>query len=166
MRITVPVLLALFLAGGAAADSSLKDWLKDLQARLHRTEKRYQQLTASASVRGDKKEDAARKLYWKGRKESRPVTLEELNAFQSAVALAEDGKMAEARSALNAFTAKYPSSPFEEDAKKTLARLPEAPAATPAATPAPATTPVAAPAAAPESKPAAAPAEAVPAATK
>jgi hypothetical protein len=153
MRIAIPTVLAFLLVGAASAgDPSLRDWLKELQARLQHTQKRYRQLTAAASVRGDKQEDASRKLYWKGRKESRPVTLEELNAFQAAVTLAEGGKTAEARSALNAFTAKYPASPFEDDAKKTLARLPEAPPAAPAAASA------ATPAAAAEAKPAPAPA--------
>jgi TolA-binding protein len=132
MRIVTPVLLSLLFAGAAsAANPSLKDWLKDLQARLQHTQKRYQPLTASASVRGDKKEDASRKLYWKGRKESRLVTLEEVNAFQAAVSLAEDGKTAESRAALNAFLAQYPSSPFKEDVQKTMALLPETPAAPP-----------------------------------
>jgi hypothetical protein len=141
MRIVTPVLLSLLIAGAASAGNpSLKDWLKDLQARLQHTQKKYQQLTASASVRGDKKDDASRKLYWKGRKESRLVTLEEVNAFQAAVSLAEDGKPAESRAALNAFTAQYPSSPFKEDVLKTLALLPETPAPT-APAPEPAATP-------------------------
>jgi TolA-binding protein len=126
--------IALFLAAGGAwaGERSLKDWLKDLDMRLRHTEDRHKRLVAAASVRGAKQEDDGKKLYWKGRKENRPVTAEELDAFKTSVALAKDGKTAEAQAGLESFLAKFPSSPMADDAKQTLALLKEAPA--PAAT--------------------------------
>ena len=98
----IPVLLASLLAVSASAGGkSFKDWLKELDARLRRHEKRYHQLTVAAAVRGDKTKEAP-KLYWKGRKEYRPVTGEELKAFRAAITLAEEGKTGEARAGLEA----------------------------------------------------------------
>jgi TolA-binding protein len=127
---------AALVAGPAlAGEWTLKDWLKDLDARIHRTEdKRKSGLVAAASVRGAKQDDEARKLYWKGRKQSQPVTGEELDAFKAAVALAQQGKAAEAQAGLEAFAKKYPSSALSEDAKQTLALLKAPAAGTPSST--------------------------------
>lgn len=129
--------LALLPLSASAEGRTLKDWLKDLDSRLRRTEERHKGRTvAAASVRGAKQEDAA-KLYWKGRKGTRAVTPEELEAFKAAVALAGEGKTAEARKGLEDFMAKFPESHLAPDAKETLALLPAAePAAAPAAAPA------------------------------
>src|SRR4051812_7920681 len=118
------------LAAGSvfAGEWTLKDWLKDIDSRIRRTEdKRKTGLVAAASVRGAKQDDDARKLYWKGRRETRPVTAEELDAFKASVSQAEQGKTAEAEAGLDAFMKKYPLSPLQPDAKKTLALLKAAP---------------------------------------
>lgn len=125
-----------------AGEWTLKDWLKDLDSRIHRTEeKRKSGLVAAASVRGAKQDDDARKLYWKGRKQVRPVSGEELDAFKAAVGLAQQGKNVEAQAGLESFMKKYPSSPLQEDAKQTLALLKTPSPATPAADAKPAETP-------------------------
>lgn len=121
--------LALLLPLSAVAgERSFKDWLKDLDARIRQTEKkRAGALTAAASVRGDKQSDA-KEIYWKGRKGQRPVTAEELDSFKAAVALAQEGKNAEAKKGLEDFTAKYPESALAPDAKEALTYLAAAPA--------------------------------------
>ena len=83
---------ALVASTAWAGERTLKDWLKDLDARLRRTEQRRKdQIAGVAAVRGAKQEDVG-KLYWKGRKGNRAVTLEEVDAFKKAVALAQEGK--------------------------------------------------------------------------
>lgn len=141
-RLALAALLCLAAVLPLSAERGFKDWLKDLEARIRRTEsRRNSQIAAVASVRGAKQDDAA-KLYWKGRRGNRSVTAEELDAFKGAVRLAKDGKTAEAKAALEAFVAKYPGGALEEDAKQTLALLPaeaasDAPAAAATAAPAP-----------------------------
>jgi TolA-binding protein len=106
-----------------AGERSFKDWLKDLDARIRQTERRRAgQLTAAASVRGAQ-EGAAAKLYWKGRKTTRPLSEPELDAFKKAVALAQDGKSTEAKAALESFLKDFPDTPLEKDARETLAYL-------------------------------------------
>jgi TolA-binding protein len=118
--------LFLLLAGPLAAEWTLKDWLKDLDSRVRRTEqKRQNHLVAAASVRGAKQEGDAKKVYWKGRQGAGAVTAEELEAFKAAVALAREGKADEAKVSLEAFMSKFAASPLKEDAQKTLALLKE-----------------------------------------
>ena len=133
-KILLAITLMLPLASLQAGDRSFKDWLKDLDAKLRRVEdKRRNQLTAAASVRGAKQDEGG-KLYWKGRKKSQAVSVEELDAFRRAVDLAQAGKSAEAQEGLEALLTAHPGSPLEEDARKTLALLKDAPAdAAPAA---------------------------------
>ena len=134
MKKTVLALcLSLLPLSLSAEGRSLKDWLKDLDSRLRRTEERHKgRLTAAASVRGAKQEDSS-KLYWKGRKGNQAVTSEEIEAFKAAVGLAGEGKTSEARKGLEEFMAKFPGSPLGPDAQSTLALLPVEPV--PAAAP-------------------------------
>ena len=105
----------------AGAEWSLKDWLKELDAKIHRTEEKHKsQLTAAAAIRGTKQDDSETKLYWKGKKKAEPLTEEELNEFKAAVALAEEGKPTEAEKSLNAFLEKRPKSALAADARQTL----------------------------------------------
>lgn len=127
-KMILALCLALAAAPVVAEGRSFKDWLKDLDARIRRTEdKRRDQLITAGAVRGNKESDAG-KLYWKGRKEVRPVTAEELDAFKASVALAGAGKSAEAKKGLEDFLVKFPGSPLEEDAKETLTYLNQVPA--------------------------------------
>jgi hypothetical protein len=104
-----------------AKDWSLGDWLKVLEAKIRRTEDRYQSDRAAvAAVRGRKTEEAGG-LYWKGRKTA--LTAEELSAFKASLALIDGGKVEDARTALTAFLTKYPAGALAEDAKKTLSLL-------------------------------------------
>lgn len=122
--------LALSMRFLSAGEWSLADWLKNMGGKVQRTEQRRKgQLLAAAAVRGDKKQDAAaKKLYWKGKKgEEKPATLQELEDFKAALALAEGGKNDEAEKAFQAFIEKYPASPMGDDARQTVALLKDSP---------------------------------------
>lgn len=141
--------LALSMRFLSAGEWSLSEWLKSMSGKVQRTEqKRKGQLLTAAAVRGDKKEDAAaKKLYWKGKKgEEKPATLQELEDFKAALALAEGGKNDEAEKAFQAFIEKYPASPMGDDARQTVALLKDSPLPA-SATEAPAEAPKEAPAA-------------------
>ena len=129
-------LLTLALGPSAVAGWNLSDWLKELENRMARAERKQRsKVVAVAAVRGAKEAEApAQKLYWKGKNGPSPVTPEELSQFKSSVALAQNGKTAEAEKSFNDFLAKHPKSPLADDARETLALLkPADDAAAPAA---------------------------------
>jgi len=114
-----------FLSVGVwGAGKSLRDWLKELEAKIYRTEdKRKTRLISAAAVRGRKEDEDARKLYWKGKTSATPVTQKELEQFKAAVALAKEGKNEEAKKSLDVFLEENPNSALTADAKATLALL-------------------------------------------
>jgi TolA-binding protein len=103
------------------AESGFSAWLKSLQAKiaLIAPKKTIPMTTGVAGVRGAK-EDAAVKLYWKGKKGDEAVTEEELLKFKAGVDLAEKGNKEESLKALDEFMKQYPDSALIPDAKKTL----------------------------------------------
>jgi len=109
----------------AEARWNLQDWLKELQTRIRRAETRkHSQVVAVAAVRGTKSDGSeARRLYWKGKEKTASVTKEQLDAFKSAVSLAEAGKKDEAEKSLDNFLTTYPESPMKAEAEQTLALL-------------------------------------------
>jgi hypothetical protein len=131
------LMLALSAAGSVpavAADTwNLSDWLKRLEAKVRNTEqKQKNQLAAAVAIRGDKKDDEAKQLYWKGKKGRGAASPEEVAAFKSALDLAQAGKSDESRESFDSFLRKYPDSPLAPDAKQTLALLKGESAAPPA----------------------------------
>jgi TolA-binding protein len=103
------------------AESGFAAWLKSLQAKIASIapKKTVPMTTGVAGVRGAK-EDAAVKLYWKGKKGDEAVTEEELLKFKSCVDLAEKGDNEGSLKALDEFMKQYPDSALIPDAKKTL----------------------------------------------
>jgi hypothetical protein len=101
--------------------SGFSAWLKSLQTKLAQMtpKKTIPMTTGVAGVRGAK-EDAAVKLYWKGKKGDEAVTEEELLKFKAGVDLAEKGNKEESLKALDEFMKQYPDSALIPDAKKTL----------------------------------------------
>ena len=74
--------------------------------------------TAVVGVKGTKAESTD-ELYWK----EGDVSVDEVDAFNSAVTLAGEGKKDQAQTGLEDFIKKYPESPFVKDAKEGLAFL-------------------------------------------
>ncbi len=103
------------------AGSGISAWLKSLQTKIAQMvpKKAIPMTTGVAGVRGAK-EDAAVKLYWKGKKGDEAVTEEELLKFKAGVDLADKGKKEESLKALDEFMKQYPDSALVPDAKKTL----------------------------------------------
>jgi TolA-binding protein len=135
-RILSAVFLAFILVPVSfAANWNLSDWLKELENRMNRAERKQRsRMVSAAAVRGAKEAEApAQKLYWKGKNGPSPVTPEELAEFKSSIALAQAGKTAEAEKSFNAFIAKHPKSPLADDARETVAMLKPADDAAPAA---------------------------------
>ncbi len=132
-RLIAKFVLVLFMIGCVAPvqakEWNLKDWLKELQSKVMRTEKRHKKrVVAAAAVRGSKKKKASsQKLYWKGKKTKKPVTQEELDAFKKVLALIEDEKTDKAAESLEAFIEKNPESALLADAEQTLALLKPSP---------------------------------------
>ena len=106
---------------GKKVGPSISEWLKGLQQRIAQIvpKKSVPQSTIVAGVRGAK-EDAAIKLYWKGKKGDEPVTEEELSEFKKGIDLAAKGERTEAVKELQEFMKQYPDSALIPDAKKTL----------------------------------------------
>src|SRR6185503_7891511 len=128
--------LSLFVTSVQAGEWTLKDWLKDLDAKINRVERKQKsRMTAAAAVRGAKQDQSSsKKLYWKGKKTAQPVTQQELDEFKASVALAQEGKNEDVEKSLTAFMQKHPDSALAPDAQKTLALLKQSPA--PESTPA------------------------------
>ena len=125
------LLLALvpFFLNAKEKEWNLKDWLNTVQKRIRRTERRQGQRVAVAAIRGAK-EDAPKKLYWKGKSSNQAVTDAELQEFKTAVSMVSAGQKMEGQSALDAFLKKYPTSALKSDAENTLALVQKEPAAT------------------------------------
>ena len=121
----IAVLSTVFFLGAsvdtAEAGGGFQYWLKTISYKLKvftsggETDDRR---TAVVGVKGTKVESSD-ELYWK----QSDVTDEELSAFNSAVALAAEGKKDLAQADLEGFIKKYPESPFVQDAKEGLAFL-------------------------------------------
>ncbi|MBL0349207.1 MAG: hypothetical protein IPP68_02375 [Elusimicrobia bacterium] len=117
-------------AGAAEKKWTLSDWLKDLDSKIRRVQDKHKnQKVAVAAVRGDKAKPTT-KLYWKGEKAE--VTDAEIADFKAAVDLAQSGKADDARAALDAFLAKYPTTVLKGDVEQTRSLLTAAPAESPA----------------------------------
>lgn len=117
-------------AGAAEKKWTLSDWLKDLDSKIRRVQDKHKnQKVAVAAVRGEKAKPTT-KLYWKGEKAE--VTDAEIADFKAAVDLAQSGKADDARAALDAFLAKYPTTVLKGDVEQTRSLLTAAPAESPA----------------------------------
>jgi len=127
MKKSFVIMLTLVLCCAAAVAQETKkpgpgivEWLKSLQNKIAQIvpKKTVAMSTGVAGVRGAK-EDAAAKLYWKGKKCEETVTEEEMEKFKSCVALAEKGDADGALRQLDDFMKQYPDSALIPDAKKT-----------------------------------------------
>ncbi len=118
------VIMGLCCSPALAAEpkgSSLADWVKVVQKKIARiVPKKIRPLsTGDAGMRGTK-EDAAVKLYWKGKKSEETVTEEEMKEFKAAVDLIVKDDRDAAATVLEKFLKQYPSSALVPDAKKML----------------------------------------------
>jgi TolA-binding protein len=105
---------------------TLAQYLQQLQTQLDHAARRANQPGAEgASVVGlrGSKQEAAKPLYWKGKKGKTSVTTDEVKAFRSAVDQAAAGKTQEALLALKAFEQTYPKSALLPDVQETVTRL-------------------------------------------
>jgi len=104
---------------GYAAEQTLGQWIKTTANKIDMSSNdRKHKSSAVAGVKGaEEKLDEG--IYWK--KESVPD--EELGEFKAAVTLASEGKNAQAKSAMEGFIKKHPSSALVKDAEQGIALL-------------------------------------------
>lgn len=102
-------------------ESALSAWIKSIQQKIEQIvpKKNLPMATGVAGTRGAK-DDAAVKLYWKGKKGDESVTEEELLKFRAGLELAGKGDRDGSLKALDEFMKQYPDSALIPDAKKTL----------------------------------------------
>jgi TolA-binding protein len=133
--LSIVVAIALYSVPAAAEEqkgAGFLDWIKSLQKKISQVQpKKSVGMTNSvAGVRGAK-EDAAVKLYWKGKKGDEPVTEEELAKFKETLECVSKGDKGKAVHGLQEFMKTYPDSALIPDAKKTLdivlAEMPDKP---------------------------------------
>lgn len=119
-RILAVAAVFFVLAGaGYAAEQSLGQWIKSTANKIDMSSKdRKHKSSAVAGVKGaEEKLDEG--IYWK----KDTVSDEELGEFKAAVSLAEAGKNAEAKAAMEAFIKKHPSSRLVKDAEEGIKLL-------------------------------------------
>jgi TolA-binding protein len=133
---SIALMLALCCAAAGAQEQEKKvspgiaDWLRALQHKIAQIvpKKTIPMSNGVAGVRGTK-EDAAVRLYWKGKKADEAVTEEEMAKFRSGVDLAEKGDRDASLRQFEEFMKQYPDSALIPDAKKTYDIVKAAPAA-------------------------------------
>ena len=122
----IPLLVALLLvlpATPAAGQdtSAVKDVLGNLWARLRaatpRSAPAAPAATVTAGLRGAEATESELKPYWKGDREQDPSSRTERLAIESAQALADAGKFAEAARAFEAFLQENPRSTLAPNAQ-------------------------------------------------
>src|SRR5262245_40923217 len=121
VRILATITAALLLSAGAAPAAAqgstteqVKEMLGNLWARLRaatpRSAPTAPATAVTAGLRGSEATESELKPYWKGDREQDPSSRNERVALESAQALADGGKFAEAAQAYYAFVTAHPSS--------------------------------------------------------
>ena len=127
MKKLPPLLLILSLLSpalhAAEQSDSWSGFWERLRMRIEQMtpQKKLGNTTAVGGVRGAAVEVSD--VYWKGEAKSQSVDVDELNAFQKAMALVEADQKDQAQAAFAEFAKTYPASPLKADADQALARL-------------------------------------------
>jgi len=103
-------------AGAQSSSGGFKDLLGSLWGRLRaatpRSSATAPTTTVTAGLRGTEATESELKPYWRGDRESDAGSIAERKALESAQALADSGKYAEAAKAFDAFVQQNPRSPL------------------------------------------------------
>ena len=117
MRITALVIATALLCSlepAAAQSAAVKDLLGNLWARLRaatpKSAPAAPAVTVTAGLRGEEATQSELKPYWRGDREADPSSKVERQAMESAQALADAGRYAEAAQAFDAFVQSHPRS--------------------------------------------------------
>lgn len=127
MKKLPPLLLILSLLSpalhAAEPSDSWSGFWERLRLRIEQMtpQKKLGNTTAVGGVRGAAVEVSD--VYWKGEAKPQSVDVDELNAFQKAMALVEADRKEQAQAAFADFAKTYPASPLKADADQALARL-------------------------------------------
>lgn len=117
MRTTALIILTTLLCSIAPAQAqtaAVKDLLGNLWARLRaatpKSTPAAPAVTVTAGLRGEEATQSELKPYWRGDREADPSSKLERQAIESAQALADTGRFAEAATAFDAFLQAHPRS--------------------------------------------------------
>jgi len=124
MRTTALLVLTAALCSIAPAQAqtaAVKDMLGNLWARLRAATPKSAPpapaATVTAGLRGEEATQSELKPYWRGDRESDPSSKVERQAIESAQALADAGKFADAAQAFDAFLQAHPGSTLAGNAR-------------------------------------------------